>query len=100
MPSLASTLSRAATAESYAAALEKMVGVPAAVRHVANYSEVYWSRENIPAAQSWLNRQLSPGKPGDVRVDFGPVVYPVAARRALPYVVGLLVAGYVAGKLL
>jgi hypothetical protein len=93
-------LTRAATAESYAVALEKMTGVPVAVRHVADYSEVYWTPQNVPAARSWLNRQLSPGKPGDVRVDFGPVVYPVATRRALPFVVGLLLAGYVAGKLL
>lgn len=89
-------LSTIVQAEAAAAALNKLTGTPATVRHFEDYSEVYFS--NPKQTQEWVEKQLKPGRPGAVRVSFGPVVYPVAAKRIVPVVLGIFAAGYLLGR--
>lgn len=85
-----------ALAESYAEALSRVTGTPAVARHSANYSTVTFA--DPVATQRWIEKQLRLAPPGDVRVDFGPAVYPVAIRAALPWALGILALGWIVGK--
>ena len=91
------SLQTIATAEAYAAAINSLTGTPATVVHKANYSEVSFS--NPRATEAWIEEQLKPGEPGDVRLNFMPVVLPVVLKRAVPVALGLLAVGYLLGKI-
>lgn len=91
------SLQSIATAEAYGAALKALTGVPATVTHKAEYSEVRFSDPNL--ASSWIEQQLKPGQPGDVRVDLMPAVLPVVLKRAVPVALGILAVGYLLGKI-
>jgi hypothetical protein len=91
------SLQSIATAEAYAAAIYQLTGTPATVVHKKDYSEVSFS--NPRATQEWIENQLKPGDPGDVRLNFLPVVTPVILKRVVPAALAVLAVGYLIGKI-
>jgi hypothetical protein len=89
-----------ATGELYASALDRITGARPDVVQNQDHVLLRWAPSEQIKARAWVEQQLSPGKPGDVRVDLLPVILPSAAKRLIPAAVVCVVMGYVAGKLL
>lgn len=87
-------------AEAVAAALGKLTGARPVVHDVGGRAVIRWRDEDLPVARAWLDTQLSKGggAPADVSVDLVPVVTPYAARTVLPVVLGVLLVGYIMGR--
>lgn len=81
-------------------ALEQVTGKEPVVQDMGDYIKIYWKDEDIPAITKKINDITSKEEKGDIRVDWMPVVAPIAIKKALPYAVGILVVGYVLGKII
>jgi hypothetical protein len=86
-------------AESVALLAQQILGVKPEIENVGDYYRVYWNKEDLPEVRENLDEYISNIKPGDVRVEFIPVVQNVAIKKVLPYVLGIFAAGFLIGKL-
>lgn len=86
-------------AETIAALAKQIFGVKPVVQNMGDYYRIYWENENLPEARAAFEQYVSEIKPGDVRVEWFPVVQNVAIKKALPYVLGIFAAGFLIGKL-
>lgn len=77
------TLQTAIKGEALAAALERITGERPFVRYVGSTARLSWSTEQLPAVRAWFEAQMS-REPGDVQIDFLPVVTPYILRKAGP----------------
>jgi len=92
------TLKAIATGELYSAAVSRLTGTTPTVIQKQDHVLLQWAPAEQIKARAWIERQLSPGRPGDVRFDLFPVILPAAAKRLVPVAIVLLIAGYLAGK--
>ena len=79
-------------------ALEQVTDKKPVVQDMGDHIKIYWKDEDIPAITKKINDIISRKEKGDIRVDWMPVVAPIAIKKALPYAIGILVVGYVLGK--
>lgn len=87
-----------AKARAIGLAIQQVTGVEPSYEHAADHVRIYFQPDRLKAAQSKL-REWSKSSPGDIRVDWFPVITPMAIEKGLPIAAGLLLAGYLLGRL-
>ena len=97
-------------AEAAAQALAAITGEEPHIIYGPDYARVYWSTDQQARLQAKFARGLdvaaskamTPTAPGEVRVDYAPIVNPVIARRTAPLAivvaVGLVGLGFLLGR--
>lgn len=81
--------------------LKNLLGIEPEYQYFNDYVRLYYSKENLPKVQDRINQiAVNSSKPGDVRIDFVPIVAPAAIKKIAPYAIGAIVAGYLLGKVL
>jgi hypothetical protein len=87
-----------ATAQGYGFLMKQMFGVEPDYDYQGDYVRVYYSKDKLPGVQRNIEG-MSAEKPGSIRVDWFPMVAPLAAKKAIPIAVGLVAVGFILGKL-
>jgi len=86
-------------AEALAFAIETATQEKPYVSYFADgHAELYFDKEQIPRLQSFVNTLIKKA-PGNVRINFAPVLIPVILKKILPVMLLLLAGGYLVGKL-
>jgi len=80
------------------AALQKITGVEPSYLYEENFVRIYFQPDRLRQVQAKLSEMATSG-PSDVRIDWFPIVSPMLIKKGIPVAVGLLVAGYLFGKL-
>ncbi len=87
-------------AQTLALLSEQVLGVKPEIEKVGNdYYRLYWKSDDLPEVRENFSSYISNIEPGDVRVEWVPVVQNVAIKKALPWVLGVFAAGFLIGKL-
>jgi hypothetical protein len=73
-----------------------MTGVEPVYEYGSNYVRIYYHPDRLKEVQKKLEL-ISASGPGDVRVDWFPMIVPMAIKKALPVAIGLFVLGYAIG---
>lgn len=95
------TVQTIAKAKATGLILKNLLGIEPEYQYFDNYVRLYYSNENLPKVQSRINQiAVNSSKPGDVRIDFMPMVAPVAIKKIVPYAIGAIAIGYILGKTL
>lgn len=79
--------------------LEQLFGVPVAYEYNPDHVRVYYQPDRLKQVQGKI-ATMAAGGPGDVRIDWFPMISPVALKQAAPYAVGLIAAGFLLGRLM
>jgi hypothetical protein len=87
-----------AKAQAAGLALQTVFGVQPSFLYNPDHVRIYFEPDRLKTVQTKIASMATAG-PSDVRVDWLPLVAPLAIKKALPFAVGLLVAGYLFGKL-
>lgn len=93
------SVTAAIKAEGVALLAKQVLGVKPEIENAGDHYRVYWNNEDLPEVRENFNTYVSEMQPGDVRVEWVPVVQNVAIKKALPYVLGIFAAGFLIGKL-
>jgi hypothetical protein len=72
--------------------LEQLFGVPVAYKYNPDNVGIYYEPDRLKQVQSKIAAMASSG-PGDVRVEWFPMVTPIVIKKTIPYAIGLIVAG-------
>lgn len=86
-------------AEAMQFALLKMTGIEPDIEYKEDYARIYWTPEKLLQMQNWISNRMEAEPTGDVRIDFKQIMLPVIAKKAWPYGLGAVGAGFVIGKL-
>jgi len=91
-----------AIAAGYAQWVKGVTGsLPRILKVDESHAKVIFSQEQIPVMRKWLDDQvkgaLKPSAAGPVSYELGPVLNMWAAKYAVPTVIGIFIAGLVAG---
>lgn len=87
-------------AEGIAIALEAAVGKKPSVADMGDHIRIYWDKQDYPLIQSKVSKMIQKRDPGNIRIEWIPVVAPIAMKKVLPVAAGLLVVGFIIGKVL
>jgi len=96
------TVESIAKAEAVGYAINQAFGVTPSYDYQQNRVRIYFDSVNLPVMRKKVEEMVSPqpgAREGDVIVDFVPAVYPTVIKKTLPIAAGLLLAGYLIGKL-
>lgn len=86
-------------AQALGLAMQKITGIEPSYDYKPDHVLVYWQPDRLKRMQGYVEKLASSGrKPGDVRVNWMPVITPFAIKKAVPYIVGMLAVGYILGK--
>lgn len=77
--------------------LQQIVGVEPAYDYRENYVRVYYPPDSLRVAQANL-AALATSPPGDLRIEWAPVITPYVIKKVLPIAAGLLIAGFMIGR--
>ncbi len=81
--------------------LQKFFNEEPSYQYADDYVRIYYEPDRLRRVQSRIDdlTKKGPPSPGDVRIDWVPIVMPIAIKKIAPFVIGTLVAGYLIGKL-
>ncbi len=79
--------------------LEQLFGVPVSYDYNPDHVRVYYQPDRLKQVHGKVSA-MATGGPGDVRIDWFPMVSPVVFKTAAPYAVGLMAAGFLLGRLM
>jgi hypothetical protein len=85
-------------AQLYGAALQKITGQAPSYIYNDDHVRVYFDADKLKLVQQQINSMATSG-PSDVRVDWLQIFTPMIIKKAAPVAIGLLVAGYLFGRL-
>lgn len=85
-------------AQLYGAALQKITGQAPSYIYNDKFVRIYFEPDRLRLVQQKINEMATSG-PSDVRVDWMQIFTPMAIKKAAPIAIGLVVAGYLFGKL-
>jgi len=85
-------------AQLFGAALKQITGVEPSYIYEDNFVRIYFEPDRLKQVQAKLQKMAASG-PSDVRIDWFPIVSPIAIKKAAPFAIGLLAAGYLLGKI-
>lgn len=88
-----------AKAQALSIALEQATGERPEVQDMGDHIRVYWNTVDHKSIQSKIEKMISKKEPGEIRVEWLPVVTPIAIKKLLPLALGLVAVGFVVGKL-
>ena len=91
-------------AEGLVAAIYTVTGIkPQARYYTDGHAEIFFADQDVKKLRDYVDKLLStkPKKTAatDVRVHALPILVPPVAKRALPYIIGLIALGYILGKI-
>lgn len=78
--------------------LQKLFGVPPSYEYAPDHVRIYYEPDRLKQVQQRVNAMATSG-PGDVRIDWFPMIQPIVLKQALPYAVGAVILGYLLGKM-
>lgn len=78
-------------------ALKSVFGEEPSYYYAPDYVRVYFEPDRLKRVQRKIQQMAVTG-PSDVRVDWLPMITPLALNQALPYAIGLLVVGIFIGS--
>jgi hypothetical protein len=94
------TLSNAIQANVLAESIAQVVGEKPSVVNTLDMTYLRFSPEQQKKVRVWVESQLSKKREaGKVKIDFEPVIYPIAIKKVLPFIILLLVIGVIAGRI-
>jgi len=76
--------------------LQKMTGIAPSYVYGPDYVRIYYEADKLKEVQKKL-QLISASGPGDVRIDWFPMVVPMAIKKALPFAAGIFFLGYLIG---
>jgi hypothetical protein len=79
-------------------AIKQITGEEAILDEQADYVRISFTPSQQVKLRAFLNNQLKPKPPGDLRIDVMPVVLPLAIQKAAPFVLAVFAAGVLVGK--
>lgn len=81
--------------------LKNLLGIEPEYQYFDNYVRLWYPQEDLKRVHERVNQiAVNSSKPGDVRIDFVPIVAPTAIKKIVPFAIGAIVAGYILGKTL
>jgi hypothetical protein len=87
-------------ANALAAVINQLTGANPIITDTGDVQRVSFSPADQVAVRSWLESQMRAAMvPGDVRVDYLPIVLPIAIKKALPFVLLVAGMGFILGRL-
>jgi len=90
-----------AKARTIAYAIQQYTGVKPRVVFLDDYAQISFAAEDQKRLSAYLLNELNKKRsPGDVRIDYRPVISPVITRKAMPYLLGAACAGLILGRFL
>jgi hypothetical protein len=93
------TVQTIAKAKATGLILKNLLGIEPQYDYQNDYVRLYYSGQGLNQVHEKMNSIAVKSKmPGDVRIDFVPMVAPVAIKKILPYALGAVLAGYIIGK--
>lgn len=93
------TVQTIAKAQGTGLLLEQLFGVPVSYEYNPDHVRVYYQPDRLKQVQGKVQTMAS-GGPGDVRIEWFPMVSPVVLKTAAPYAIGLIAAGFILGRLM
>lgn len=93
------SLQAIAKAQASGLALKQMFGVQPDYEYLPDHVKVYYTPDKLLQVQNKI-ASMSTAAPGEIRIDWVPMVAPLAIKKSLPFAIGALVAGYIVGKIL
>lgn len=79
--------------------LEQLFSVPVSYDYQPSHVRVYYQPDRLKQVQGKI-ATMAAGGPGDVRIDWFPMISPVALKQTAPYAIGLIAAGFLLGRLM
>lgn len=76
--------------------LKKLTGIEPSYQYGADYVRIYYQPDRLKEVQKKL-QLISESGPGDVRIDWFPMVVPMAIKKAIPFAAGLFFLGFMIG---
>lgn len=86
-------------AQAVALALEQATGQTPHVQENEDHYRIYWTENQYPEIREKIEKLISKTEPGEIRVEWMPVITPIALKKAAPYLLLLVGAGFLLGKL-
>ncbi len=90
------SLQSIAKAQGVGLLLEKLTGIKPSYIYGNDYVRIYYHPDKLKEVQRKLEL-ISASGPGDVRVDWFPMVVPMAIKKALPFAAGIFFLGLLIG---
>jgi len=80
--------------------LKAITGIEPEYIYYDDYIRVTYKKEDLQEVQRKVSDLiLNTSSDSDVKIDYFPIVAPVAIKKIVPYALGLLLSGYIIGKL-
>jgi hypothetical protein len=88
-------------AEGILFAIEKLTGARPYIRYSPSGADIYFTPAQVasvrPVVTALLEKKPAPGD--NINIHAAPIVAPIILKKAAPFVLGILVVGYILGKL-
>ena len=79
---------------------KNLLGIEPEYDYQDDHVKLHYTGSNLNQVREKINQIATTSKkPGDVRIDFIPMIAPVGIKKALPYALGAVALGYILGKL-
>jgi len=88
----------AAKAQIIAAAVKQVTGARAQIIDGPGYVNLTYAESERQKIRTWLKNQLASKQKSDINIDLVPIVFPVIMEKTWFIIAGLLLAGYVLGR--
>ena len=97
MPSTALILQ----AEGINLAIEKLTGEKAYIQYSPSGADLYFTPDQVQRARPFFTAILEkkPSGTDNINIHAEPIVAPIILKKAAPYIIGLVIVGYILGKL-
>jgi hypothetical protein len=94
------SLSAVLKAQALAAAIGDITGTHPVITDTGAVERITFTPADQIKVREWLESMLASAQvPGDVQVDFVPVILPLAVKKLLPAVVAIALVGFLLGRL-
>lgn len=90
-------LQTVAEARGYGLLLKQFFGEEPSYYNAEDHVRVYYDADRLPRVQARIASMASSG-PAAVRIDWFPMITPLAIKKALPYALGIAAVGFLLGK--
>jgi len=89
----------AAKAQIIAAAVKQVTGAQAQITDGPGYVNLIYAENERKKIRAWLKNQLASKQKSDINIDLVPIVMPVVIEKTWFIFAGLLLAGYLLGRM-
>lgn len=78
--------------------LEKLFGEPPSYDYGEDYVRIYYEPDRLIRVQKKIE-EMAAGGPGEIRIDWVPTITPLMIKKAVPWIAGIFLAGFIVGKI-